>query len=180
VKLSFSWGILSNADFEGLSHDYYRRDTGVAMSDSLPAMSLTVIGVVRNGVTRPPDEGWTKVISELVIEPGLSEALDNLDQFSHLIVLYWMHRRESRKVPLKVHPKGRVELPLVGLLATRSPDRPNPLGQTVVRLLERRGNVLVVEGLDAFDGTPVIDLKPYLPQNDFVAGAEVPPWITRE
>ena len=150
------------------------------MSDSLPAMSLTVIGVVRNGVTRPPEAGWVEVISELVIERGLSEALDNLEEFSHLIVLYWMHQRGRLKVPLKVHPKGRVELPLVGLFATRSPQRPNPLGYTVVRLIKRRGNVLVVEGLDAFDGTPVIDLKPYLPKNDCVAEAEVPPWINKE
>lgn len=171
---------MSNADFEGFSHDYYRRDTGVAVSDRLPAMTVTAIGVVRNGVTRQPDEGWAKVTSELVMETGLGEALDNLEEFSHLIVLYWMHRRERSEVPLKVHPKGRAELPLVGLLATRSPDRPNPLGHTVVRLLKRRGNVLVVEGLDAFDGTPVIDLKPYLPQNDWVDGAEVPPWITKE
>ena len=150
------------------------------MSDSLPAMSLTPIGVVRNGVTRQPEAGWAKVVSELVMEPGLSEALDNLEDFSHLIVLYWMHRRERLEMPLKVHPKGRVELPLVGLFATRSPQRPNPLGHTVVRLLKRQGNVLLVEGLDAFEGTPVIDIKPYLPQNDSVTEAEVPPWITKE
>lgn len=150
------------------------------MSDRLPAMIVTEIGVVRNGVTRPPEAGWAQVTSELVMEPGLGEALDNLEEFSHLIVLYWMHQRERFKVPLKVHPKGRAELPLVGLLATRSPDRPNPLGHTVVRLLERRGNVLLVEGLDAFDGAPVIDLKPYLPQNDSVADAEVPTWIPKD
>jgi tRNA-Thr(GGU) m(6)t(6)A37 methyltransferase TsaA len=150
------------------------------MSDRLPAMTVTAIGVVRNGITRPPEAGWAKITSELVMERRLSEALDNLEEFSHLIVLYWMHQRERLKVPLKVHPRGRGELPLVGLLATRSPDRPNPLGQTVVRLLKRRGNVLLVEGLDAFDGTPVIDLKPYLPQNDSVTDAEVPTWITKE
>jgi tRNA-Thr(GGU) m(6)t(6)A37 methyltransferase TsaA len=86
----------------------------------------------------------------------------------------------SGEVPLKIHPRGRQELPLLGLFATRTPNRPNPVGKAMVRLLQRRGNILRVEGLDAIDGTPVIDIKPYIPGYDSVTNAKVPPWITNQ
>jgi endonuclease-3 related protein len=144
-----------------------------------PKMTLKAIGSVRNEVTQPRRQGWEKVISEIVIDSRLTQALDGLDGFSHIKVLFWMHQLAAGEVPLKVHPRGNTELPLVGLLATRSPRRPNPIGETTVRLLERRGNILRVEGLDAISGTPVIDIKPYLPGNDSVASARVPSWVTQ-
>jgi tRNA-Thr(GGU) m(6)t(6)A37 methyltransferase TsaA len=148
--------------------------------DSEPgSMILRAIGVVRNGITPPKQEGWGETISEIVIDSSLSEALDGLEEFSHIIVLFWMHQITPEGLPMKVHPMGRQELPLVGRLATRSPRRPNPIGETVVRLLERQKNILKVEGLDAFDGTPVIDIKPYIPGNGSVADARVPSWITK-
>jgi tRNA-Thr(GGU) m(6)t(6)A37 methyltransferase TsaA len=75
---------------------------------------------------------------------------------------------------------AKQELPLVGLFATRSPYRPNPVGKAAVRLLQRRGNVLRVRGLDAIDGTPVIDIKPYIPGYDSATDAKAPQWITRK
>jgi len=78
----------------------------------------------------------------------------------------------------KYTPQGRPELPLTGLFATRAPHRPNPVGKATVRLLVRRCNRLRVQGLDAIDGTPVIDIKPYIPGYDSVADAEVPSWVT--
>jgi len=74
----------------------------------------------------------------------------------------------------------RSDLPLVGLFATRSPRRPNALGMTVVRFLQRQGNMLYMEGLDALDGTPVIDIKPYLPDGDAVPNASVASWIAKD
>jgi len=151
------------------------------MAGNPTGMILKPIGYVRNDVEQPPgaDYGWDKVVSEIVVDSSLSEALDNLEEFSHIIVLYWMHRAAGRDEPpqLKTHPRGRQELPLVGLFATRSPHRPNAIGKTTVRLLERRGNILKVEGLDAIDGTPVIDIKPYIPGYDSASEAKVPPWI---
>jgi len=76
---------------------------------------------------------------------------------------------------LKVHPRGRTDLPLLGVFATRTAFRPNPIGLTLVELLEVKNNVLVVRGLDAFDGTPVLDIKPY-GSRDMVVGARVPEW----
>lgn len=148
------------------------------MANKPPDMTLKAIGTVRNEIRQPRYRNWEETVSEIVIDAGLTEALDRLDEFSHIIVLYWMHKAAGGQPAARVHPGGRREAPLVGLFATRSPNRPNPVGQTTVRLLERRGNILKVKGLDAIDGSPVIDIKPYLPGYDSPADAGVAPWIT--
>ena len=150
------------------------------MVGELHGMTLKAIGIVQNKVKQVPGSGykWQKIVSEIVLDDSLTEAMDNLDEFSHIIVLYWMHQ-STEPAPVKVHPKGRAELPRVGVFASRSPDRPNPVGKATVRLLQRRRNVLTVQGLDAVDGTPVIDIKPYLPEIDSVDSAKVPSWITK-
>ncbi len=149
------------------------------MGNKMPGMTLKAIGIVRNAVKQAPGPGynWQGIVSEIVVDSSLTEALDGLEGFSHIIVLYWMHQITTSQLPTKIHPQGRPELPLVGLFATRSPYRPNPIGKATVRLLERQGNLLRVEGLDATDGTPVIDIKPYLPEYDSVTNATVPPWV---
>jgi len=150
------------------------------MAEKLPAMTVKAIGIVRNEVSeRPPAEfNWAEIISEIAVDTRLTEALDGLEGFSHIIVLFWMHRVVSGEVPLKIHPRGRQELPLTGLFATRTPNRPNPIGEATVKLLQRRGRILRVKVLDALDGTPVIDIKPYIPRSDSVADSRVPPWTT--
>lgn len=140
-------------------------------------ITLEPIGFVRNEIKEKGRREFEKIVSEIVIDSRLTEALDNLDEFSHIIVLYWMHRAEA-PVPMKVHPRHDETIPLKGVFASRSPSRPNSIGKTTVKLLERRGNVLKVQGLDAIDGTPVIDIKPYLPGYDSVTDARVPSWIS--
>ncbi|MFC1942959.1 tRNA (N6-threonylcarbamoyladenosine(37)-N6)-methyltransferase TrmO [Chloroflexota bacterium] len=149
------------------------------MADELPAMTLKAIGIVRNEIKQKPPAGsdwWAELVSEIVIDSSLTEALDGLEEFSHIIVLCWMHQVGSAGVSLKIHPRGRQELPLTGLFAARTPNRPNRIGKTTVRLLQLRGNILRVKGLDALNGTPVIDIKPYIPGYDSVDDAEVPHW----
>jgi len=142
------------------------------------AMELKAIGVVSNGIKQAMRHGWREVVSEITINRELTEALDGLEDFSHIIVLYWMHQLpEGRKLSLKVHPMGNPELPLTGRFATRSPSRPNPIGQATVELLGRRANVLKVKGLDAIDGTPVIDIKPFIPGYDSAPEAKAPRWM---
>jgi tRNA-Thr(GGU) m(6)t(6)A37 methyltransferase TsaA len=146
-------------------------------------MTIRPIGFVRSRVRQKqkPGYNWEEVVSEVVIDDSLSEALDGLDGFSHIIVIYWLHLAvDKSKMADKIHPRGDMELPLVGRFATRSPYRPNSLGQKVVRLLERNGNVLRVQGLDALDGTPVVDIKPYIPGYDSVDNATVPQWAEHE
>jgi tRNA-Thr(GGU) m(6)t(6)A37 methyltransferase TsaA len=154
---------------------------GAEMTEEIPEMSLRAIGFVRNGVGDTPGEEdwWAELVSELVIDESLTEALDGIEGFSHIIVLFWTHKVKRKESPVKVRPMGRREAPVVGVFASRSPNRPNRIGKTTVRLLQRRGNILQVEGLDALDGTPVLDIKPYIPGYDSVDDAEVPQWITR-
>ena len=151
------------------------------MASDVPSMTLKAIGIVRNDIKQAPGPGydWWGVVSEIVVDSSLTEALDGLDEFSHIIVLCWLHQARRDQLSAKVHPKGKPELPLVGFFATRSPNRPNPIGKATVRLLECQGNMLRVEGLDAIDGTPVIDIKPYIPGYDSATDARVPPWIAR-
>ena len=148
------------------------------MENELPEIKLKAIGTVRNEIKQRDRHDTRDIISEIVLDPDLTEALDDLEDFSHIIVIYFMH--QSRKpFPMKVHPKYRSEPTPVGVFASRSPDRPNPLGKTIVKLLERHDNVLKVRGLDAMDGTPVIDIKPYIPGLDSVDDATVPQWMTK-
>ncbi len=119
------------------------------------------IGVVRNSVPgpeRPSD--WSLVESDLVIDDHWAEALDGVEGLERLSVIWWFDRREGEDVPMKVHPRGDQSVPLRGLFATRAPIRPNLLGMTTVEVLSREGNVVRVRGLDAFDGSPILDLKP--------------------
>jgi tRNA-Thr(GGU) m(6)t(6)A37 methyltransferase TsaA len=108
------------------------------------------------------------------------DGLFRLNEFSHVIILYWFHERDSeeeRRV-LRVVPKRHRAQQEVGVFASRSPSRPNPVGFCVVKLLKVDGCVLTVEGLDAFVGSPVVDVKPYLPRADFVADIRVPEWTS--
>jgi len=141
-------------------------------------MTLRAIGIVRNELKRGPVRAdREKVVSEIVIDETLTEALDGLEEYSHITVLWWMHLLTSEDVPLKVQPMGRQELPRKGVFALRTPNRPNRVGKTTVKLIERQGNTLTVKGLDALDGSPVVDIKPYLPRYDSPADARVPEWI---
>ena len=151
---------------------------GVKMASELPGMTLKAIGIVRSEIKQPTKQDCGEVISDIVVNDDLTEALDGLEESSHIVVLYWMHQAISGEVPLKIHPRGKQELPLLGLFATRTPNRPNRIGIATVRLLERQGNILRVEGLDAIEGTPVIDIKPYIPGYDSVTNTRVPLWIT--
>ena len=152
------------------------------MAEELPTMTLKAIGIVRNGVKQPPArrDWWQGLVSEIMIDSNLAEALDGLEEYSHIIVLYWMHHAASGEMPLKIHPRGDKERPIRGLFATRTPNRPNPIGKATVRLLQRQGNILRVEGLDALDGTPVLDIKPYISGYDSAADAKVSKWMTNQ
>lgn len=136
-------------------------------------MIVTPIGVVRNGVFERPEK-WCQVQSEIHVQEKYQEALEGLDEFSHIVVVFYLHLSTSHL--LKVHPKGRKDLPLVGVFSTRAPVRPNFIGVSVVELLHIHGNVVTVKGLDAFDGTPVLDIKPHLP---VASPTRLPQWVTR-
>ena len=143
-------------------------------------VSLHPIGVVHNGVTEARDEGWGGVVSEIRLEPGLAEGLLELQHFSHVVVVFLMH--EARFDPaahLTRHPRDRSDLPLVGIFAQRARHRPSPIGVTTVRIERVERGSLAVRGLDAIEGTPVLDLKPHVPAFDAPAKPRVPEWMDR-
>jgi len=118
--------------------------------------------------------------SELVIFPELQDTLEGIEDFSHIMVLYWAHLiPEHRKGTLQVHPMGRKDMPQKGIFATCSPVRPNSILLSPVRLISRKGNVLVVRGLEALDGTPILDIKPYIKDYHCIEEASMPEWMKR-
>jgi tRNA-Thr(GGU) m(6)t(6)A37 methyltransferase TsaA len=136
-------------------------------------ISYRPIGVVRNRVTTPPAGGWLAVRSDIILHEELELSLDDLDGFSHVIVIFHFN---SLPNDLPRPLKQRVGNREVGLFATRHQLRPNPIGMGIARIVHRRKNVLRVRGLDAFNGSPVLDLKPYLPPYDAIPEAELPDW----
>ena len=143
-------------------------------------VELTVIGRVQSPVTAQRDEGWGEVRTEIHLRPEYAPGLTGLEQFSHALVITFLH--EAAFDPgrhLVRRPRGLATMPEVGIFAQRAKDRPNPIGITAVTILEVRGSILVVRGLDAIDGTPVLDIKPYYPHYDQVADARVPEWVSR-
>lgn len=136
------------------------------------------IGFVRSPVSEETDEQWGNIESEIHVRPELADGLIGIEQFSHLLVVFWMHRAVFDPAgDLLRRPRGRNDMPLLGIFAQRAKHRPHPIGITAVQLLGRKGHIVSVRGLDAIDGTPVIDLKPYVPQFDQINNATLPDWM---
>jgi len=166
--------------------------------NSRPLMPLEPVGLVRSAVKTPMLQAGEsdlelrerkgrireyhrkvkEAVCELVFYPEYEELLDGIEGFSHVLVLYWAHLIEPERRRLrKVHPMGRKDLPLQGIFATCSPARPNPVLVCRVRLVEHAGNVLKVQGLDAVDGSPIVDIKPYVRPYYGADNPTVPPWM---
>lgn len=137
------------------------------------------IGTVRCTRINPEDDKWDTETSVIELAPPFSErSLMGLATFSHCIVMYVFDRAQWDESKMSRHPRRNQDWPEVGIFAQRAKDRPNRLGVTVCRILEVGGSTLRVEGLDAIDGTPVIDIKPWM--NEFGPRGEVtqPQWAT--
>jgi tRNA (adenine37-N6)-methyltransferase len=139
------------------------------------------IGYVRRPSAEEPDpDAFYDPALETALEilPRWSDALAGIEGYSHLVVLFWLDRVRRARTPRTGHPEGRAELPSVGLFATRTPRRPNPIGIATPRLLRREESTLWVTGIDAWPGTPILDVKGYSPRDDLHADATVPEWLT--
>lgn len=126
---------------------------------------LLPIGYVRSPVTEPVDDGWDSVQARIELDASRfpAESLAGLDEFSHIEVVYSFNRITEAEVCIGArHPRGRTDWPRVGIFAQRGKNRPNRIGVTICRLLAVNGSSIAVTGLDAIDGTPVLDVKPYL------------------
>ena len=149
---------------------------------SQPALELTLrpIGFVRSPATEKVDEAWGSVEATIELLPEYRAGLRGLEEFSHVLVTAFLHgaRFEAARHLVR-RPRGQADMPELGIFAQRAKDRPNPLGITVVPLVAVTPEGIRVRGLDAIDGTPVLDLKPYFPQFDSAPGARVPEWVAR-
>jgi len=122
-------------------------------------------------------EDRTLIVLHKKYEPGLL----GLDGYSHAYVFWWFDRNDTprKRAVLQVHPMGNRDNPLTGVFATRSPVRPNLVALTLCKIVSVKENVVEVEKIDAFDGTAIIDIKPFIPGYDTSDDATMPEWLER-
>ena len=133
---------------------------------------LKPVGIVHNSRVQPDDDNWGEVVSEIFLEPHLPpESLQGINEFSHLEILFYFNSLPDSKIVSGArHPRDNQKWPLTGIFAQRGAGRPNKLGATIVEFVELKDRVLLVRGLDAIHGTPVLDIKPvfreFLPRTE--------------
>ena len=137
------------------------------------------VGKVVNEVANRKDTSWGEDISSIILDEQYVSGLKGLEDFSHAIILFYLDKAEYIKEKhLQRRPQNRDDMPLVGIFSQRGKDRPNKIGMTSVEIVSVTDDTLVVKGLDAVDGTPVLDIKPYYPAYD-KKEATVPEWVER-
>jgi len=141
------------------------------------AIKIKPLGISTNSINKPMLPGWKNIVTEIVIDKTYVKGLDGIEDYSHIIIVYWMDR--EKECHLKHHPQGRKDIPFIGIFACRCPQRPNRIAISTVELVKRKGNILTVKGLDIVNGTPILDIKPYTPQYDEIEKAKVPDWISK-
>ena len=140
----------------------------LSMADSYPLFLLAALGYYTGTLTLA---GLTE------IDPAFRDGLLGLDAFSHIIVCYWLHENDTPagRSRLQLRPRKNPANPLTGVFATHSPRRPNPIAMTLCRLVRVEGTTLHIEDIDAFDGSPVIDIKCYIPYDR--REIQLPDWV---
>ncbi len=129
-------------------------------------ISFKAIGFVRNDLSEPKDYQWGEIVSVIELEDTISEeALEGLAEFSHIEVVYYFHKVKDSEIHWGArHPRENTKWPLVGIFAQRAKARPNKIGVSSCQILSVEGRKIKVKGLDAIDGTPVLDIKAYVRQ----------------
>jgi tRNA-Thr(GGU) m(6)t(6)A37 methyltransferase TsaA len=145
---------------------------------SVNRFNIVPIGFVSSPISEPVDKNWGQVVSRIALKPEFKGGLSGLESFSHAIVVTYLDRaRFDPSKHLCRRPRGLESMPEVGTFSQRSKDRPNPIGITTVCILAVGTDSLDVKGLDAIDGTPVIDIKPYYPHYDQILSPRIPDWV---
>ena len=140
-------------------------------------ITLKPIGFVKNNVKEPRRGNFDNEVSEIIVNEEFTDALNNIEDYSHVIIVYWMDK--VKKYVITHKPQGNPEVPTVGIFSCRCPPRPNPIAITTVKLIGHERNKIKVKGLDILDGTPVIDIKPYWSKYDKVEDAVIPDWVDK-
>ena len=137
------------------------------------------IGYVKNDVQNKKDTAWGADISTIMLETEFCGGLLGLEAFSHVLILCYLDKAKYVKEKhLQRRPQGRDDMPIVGIFSQRTKDHPNTIGVTSVQIVSVDEKSITVKGLDAIDGTPVLDIKPYYPIFD-KKEATVPEWVDR-
>ena len=137
------------------------------------------IGYVKNNVQDKKDVSWGEDSSTISLYEEFHGGLKGLEEFSHVIILYYLDKANYDKDKhLQRRPQNREDMPLVGIFSQRGKDRPNKIGMTSVQIEKVNVDSITVKGLDAIDGTLILDIKPYYPVYD-KKDAKVPEWVTR-
>lgn len=145
----------------------------------METITMVPIGIVRNEVVHRKDTSWGGDVSSIILDRPYAPGLKGLEAFSHAIVLFCLNQAHYDPAKhLRRRPQNREDMPLTGIFAQRAKDRPNRIGMTSVEILSVTDDTLTVKGLDAIDGTPVLDIKPYYPVYDRKEAA-VPEWVDR-
>jgi len=136
------------------------------------SVTFTPIGYVMSNYNEPGDpKALRNSESVLTINKKYTGALDGLDGYRYILVVFYFH--QSKGYHERVHPMGDRSIPKRGVLATRSPCRPNPIGITVAEIISLKDNIIRVKGLDALNGSPILDIKPYEAHFDSHAGVKM-------
>jgi len=136
------------------------------------------IGYVSTEIIEQTDTNWGIVESKIIVNPEFTLGLTGLSDFSHINVIYYLDKAKYiEENHLIRRPQGREDMPMVGIFSQRVKDRPNPIGITSVELISIKENIITVKGLDAIDGTPILDIKPYYSVFDKKENAVVPNWV---
>jgi tRNA-Thr(GGU) m(6)t(6)A37 methyltransferase TsaA len=143
-------------------------------------MEVKPIGTIHSPVKALEQQRWSDVVSEIHIDAAYAPGLQGIESWSHVMVVYYMHEAPfDAAKDLVNRPQGRDDMPEIGVFANRSSNRPNGIGVTAVEVVRVEGAVLTVRRLDAIDGTPVLDIKPYAPVYDSVYEPLIPVWFIR-
>lgn len=139
---------------------------------------MNPIGFISNERNEIIDDNWGSVISQITIDDSISEnALDELTSFSHIYVLFYFHMVDDSKIVIDSrHPRNNTNYPKVGIFAQRAKNRMNKIGLTLCELIKVDGRVLTVRNLDAINGTPVLDIKPYMKEFENIEELRQPDW----
>ncbi len=139
----------------------------------MKSIELVPIAIVHNSRKTMQDDHWGEVTSSIeLLDPLTAEALEDIETFSHLEVIYYFDQADEQKVNRSSRrPRGNLDWPKIGIFAQRGKDRPNHIGATIVELISHEGSRLLVQGLDALDGTPVLDIKPVM--KEFLPRGEI-------
>ena len=142
-------------------------------------ITMNPIGYVENDVQAKKDTAWGEGISKIILEKEFYTGLSGLEKFTHAIIVYYLDKAAyKREEHLQRRPQNRDDMPLVGIFSQRGKDRPNKIGITAVQIVSVDEKTLVIKGLDAINGTAVLDIKPYYPIYDKKA-ASVPDWVNQ-